>query len=72
MPFEDQLAILQRLHALIRIKGTGTPKQLYGRLDISRSALFRYLNVLRNLGAPIYYCSHRRSYCYEYNFELIL
>ena len=72
MSFEDQLAVLQRLHALIRRKGTGTPQQLYRRLEISRSALFRYLNVLRNLGAEIYYCSHRQSYCYEGEFQLVL
>lgn len=72
MTFQEKLLLLQRLHHLIRRKATGGPKDLVRILAISKASLFRYLDVLKSLGAPIYFCSTRNSYCYEYEFELIL
>jgi len=44
---------LKRIDHLIRIKGTGTPAQLASRIGISRGAFYLYLNLMRDLGAPI-------------------
>ncbi|MEL7222190.1 MAG: winged helix-turn-helix domain-containing protein [Bacteroidota bacterium] len=71
MKFSDTLYLLLRLHALIQRKGTGTPKALARRLNISRSALFRYLEMLESFDAPIAYCRHRQSYYYEEDFEFV-
>ena len=71
MTFQEKLQLLQRLHHLIRRKATGSPLELTRRLSVSRAALFRYLDILKSFGAPVYYCSDRQSYCYEHEFELI-
>jgi predicted DNA-binding transcriptional regulator YafY len=56
---------LQNIDRLIRVKGTGTPKQLAQRLHISESLLYEYLSFMKEQGAPIAYCKNRRSYYYE-------
>lgn len=71
MTFQEKLLLLRRLHDLIRRKATGTPLELTRRLSISRAALFRYLDILKSYGAPLYYCSNRQLYCYKDDFELI-
>ncbi len=70
MTFFEQLTLLKRLDILIRRKATGTPAQLARRLDISRASVFRYINELKGVGAPIQYCKSRESYYYEEHFEL--
>ena len=66
----EQLSLLKRLDLLIRRKATGTPMQLARRLGVSRASVFRYLNELKSVGAPIQYCKVRPRYFYEYHFEL--
>ena len=70
MNFLEQLSKLKRLDALIQRKGTGTALQLASRLNVSRTTIFNYLNILKDLGAPLAYCNNRRSYYYEEPFHL--
>lgn len=70
MHFLDQFKLLKRIHDLIRRKATGSPEQLANRLDLSRASVFRQINLLKQLGAKIYYCQHRESYVYEEKFIL--
>lgn len=56
---------LERIDYLIRIKGTGTPAQLAQRLGMSKRAIFDYLNLMREYGAPIKFCNARQSYYYD-------
>ncbi len=70
MTFVEHFRLMQRIHNLIRTKSTGSPKELAERLEISRSALFRYMEDLKTLGATIQYCRFRQSYYYEENFVL--
>lgn len=72
MSFLNQLRTIKRLHHLIARKGTGCPKNLASRLQISRATLFRYIEVLNSLGADIQYCNYRKSYYYQERFELNL
>lgn len=72
MTFFDHINRIKRLHALIRHKATGTPKDLADRMDVSRSTLFRHLDDLRSLGAPIAYEKDRQTYYYEEPFDLKL
>lgn len=55
---------LERLDYLIRSKSTGTPDKLASRLGISRSCLYTYLSLLKDLGAPVSYCRKRNSFYY--------
>ena len=60
----EQLEVLERLHLLIKRKGTGTPKALAQKLKISKRQLYRYLSILKSQDAVIKYCKDRESYYY--------
>ena len=72
MCFLDELRLLQGVHNLIRIKGTGSVKDLSRRYGVSRRTILRKIETLRNLGAEITFCKHRQTYMYKENFELNL
>jgi hypothetical protein len=63
---------VQYMHYLIAHKATGTPEEFASKLGIGRSVLMEHLRDLRDLGAVIHYCTHRRSYYYEGTFRLII
>ena len=62
---DEMLKIISRIDHLIRIKGTGRPKDLADRLGVSRRSVFFYLNFMKERGAPIKYCFDRKSYYYD-------
>lgn len=55
---------LKRVDRLIRIKGTGSPKELAERIGVSERTAFQYIDWLKKLGAPIKYNRIRESYVY--------
>jgi predicted DNA-binding transcriptional regulator YafY len=61
----DALNRLERIDSLIRIKGTGTPIQLANRIGVSERCLYKYLNLMKEFGAPIKFCNSRQSYYYD-------
>lgn len=67
MTLLEKLKMIERINSLIRRKSTGTPKQLASRLEISERCLFKTLKLMKEMGAPIYYCITRESYAYEYD-----
>ncbi len=72
MQLREKIGTLHRLHKLIQHRMTGNSKQLAKQLHVSKSTLFRYLNELKALGAPIAFCNEGRHYYYEEDFELRL
>ncbi|MCH7399021.1 HTH domain-containing protein [Belliella sp. DSM 107340] len=56
---------ISRLDQLIRLKSTGTPKELANRLEISESTLYETISMMKQLGAPINYDKLRKSYYYQ-------
>ena len=62
----EKLKQIERIDNLIRRKSTGTPKELAVRLKISERALYHCLDLMKDMKAPVYYCSSQQSYCYEY------
>jgi predicted DNA-binding transcriptional regulator YafY len=56
---------LARIDQLIRIKATGTPVELADKLGISERSVYEYLNLMKDLGAPIKFNSYRQSYYYD-------
>lgn len=50
---------------LIRIKGTGTPAELASRIGVSERSVYEYLSLMKELGAPIKFCSYRETYYYD-------
>ncbi|UJH67227.1 HTH domain-containing protein [Allomuricauda sp. SCSIO 65647] len=60
----QQIAILERIDQLIRLKSTGKPKQLAERLGVSEATVFRMIEIMKEMNAPICYDLTRQSYIY--------
>ncbi|MDQ6477418.1 HTH domain-containing protein [Dyadobacter sp. LHD-138] len=65
MNLTKYLERFDRLHHMIRRKATGSPAELAEKLNLSERATFEYIRVMREMGAPIAFCPHRRTYYYE-------
>lgn len=65
MRFNERVSLIERIDQLIRLKATGTPSSLAERLNISEASLFRIINEMKELDAPISYCIASQSYFYE-------
>jgi biotin operon repressor len=65
MNLQEQINLVSRVHQLIRLKATGTPKDLAQRLGMSESTLYRVIDEMKCIGFPIVYNKARQSYCYE-------
>lgn len=52
---------------LIQIKATGPPAELAAKIGISERSIFDYLNLMREMGAPIKFSHLKKSYYYVYN-----
>ena len=60
-----QLERLKKMHQLIKVGNTGTPKEFAFKLGISESQLYNILEDLKIKGFPIKYSRSIKSY--EYN-----
>ncbi len=65
MTFVKSLQILERIDALIIRKSTGNPSQLANKIGVSERSVYNYLNLLKELGGEINYCTRRMSYFYS-------
>lgn len=64
---------LRYLDRLIKLKATGTPKELSQKLGITERAWYKYRDeLIHDLGLPITYCNYHKSYIYteEGGFEI--
>ncbi len=62
---------LEKINTLIRLKATGTPKDLAKKINTTERTVFRIIKQLKEMGCPIYYNKQRGSYCYEEEGKLI-
>ncbi|MEO0403669.1 MAG: HTH domain-containing protein [Bacteroidota bacterium] len=62
---------IERIDQLIRLKATGRPGDLAKRLNISVRSVYQTIDMMKEMGAEIYYCSQKRSYCYEGDMKFI-
>jgi len=60
-----QLERLKKMHQLIKMGNTGTPKEFAIKLRISESQLYNILDDLKDKGFPIGYSRSLKTY--EYN-----
>jgi predicted DNA-binding transcriptional regulator YafY len=63
---------IQRIDSLIRRRSTGTPKELAQTIEMSEASLYRYLEAMKSLGAPIRYDRKKNAYFYYADFKLTL
>ena len=61
---------LQQLHLRIVQENTGTPKQLASFMNISERSLYKLLEYLKDLKAPVCYDRLCNTYYYCEDFEL--
>ncbi|WP_148639190.1 hypothetical protein [Aquimarina longa] len=55
---------MERIDQLIRMKATGTPVELAARLEVSKTKLYRTINTMKALNAPLEYDVNLQSYVY--------
>ena len=58
------MELIERIDRLIRLQATGNSAELAARLNISRAQLYRIINVMKDLNAPIEYDFTIPSYIY--------
>ncbi len=58
------IELIGRIDQLIRLQATGTPQELAEKLDISRTKLYRTINTMKSLNAPIQYDATLQSFVY--------
>ena len=61
---------IKRMDDLIRRKATGTSWEFAKNMNISRSTLMEYIDLLKCMGAPIAYDKFRNSYYYLFSCTL--
>ncbi len=61
----QHITLIDRIDQLVRLQATGTPEALSTRLGISKTKLYRTINTMRALEAPILYDMSLQSYIYE-------
>ena len=64
-----QIILIQKIDRLICMRATGSPHDLAYKLGISKTKLYRILDVMKELGAPIFYNSCLQSFVYENTVE---
>jgi hypothetical protein len=72
MNYEKTFDNFDRLHHLIKKKGTGTPKHLSEKFKVALGTVNNWIKLLRNKGLPIVYCRKAQTYYYEYEVEVII
>ena len=60
----------QSIDQLIRLKATGTPKELVKKFNSSERQIYNYVKSLKELGAEIEFSRNFQSYIYVENMEL--
>jgi len=65
MTLLQKLQQIERVDVLIRRKSTGSPASLATRLDTSERCVYDLIKLMKQMGAPIYFCQQRNSYMYQ-------
>ena len=60
-----QIEVIERIDQLIRMQATGTPEELANRLNISKTKLYRIINMMKELNAPVEYDLDKQCFVYE-------
>jgi len=67
----QQIELIERIDQLIRLKATGTPKCLAEKLDISEASLYRLIDTVKEMGAPVEFNIRYQSYIYANDVNFI-
>jgi hypothetical protein len=70
MSFKKYIERIKRIDRLIRLRATGTPKELSQKINISDSLLYEILSEMKELGAIIVYDKTFKTYYYKEPVEI--
>jgi len=60
-----QIELIERIDQLVRMQATGSAEDLASRLNISKTKVYRAINTMRDLNAPVVYDMTIQSFVYE-------
>ena len=66
----ETLQRLQTIHKRIQQGNTGTPWEFAKTLNISRRALYNYIELLKSYKAPICYSKSDKKFYYTHDYDL--
>ncbi|MDF1694684.1 MAG: hypothetical protein P1U56_02580 [Saprospiraceae bacterium] len=64
MRFFEKIQVIERIDQLIKMKATGSARDLARRTNLSKSTIYEILDIMKCMGAEIEYCTCRKSYYY--------
>lgn len=64
MRYIEKTMLIERIDQLIRLKATGSARELAKRVEVSKSCVYEILEVMKMMGADIAYCRYQKSYYY--------
>lgn len=70
MKLEHYLQKLEAIDQKIRLKATGGPEEFAESLGMSKASLYRYIDFLKDYGAPIFFDVKSKNFCYEYDINI--
>ena len=59
-----QIELLRKMHKLIELSHTGSPERFAKRLGISERRLYKLIEEMKDIGAPIDYSRKTETYYY--------
>jgi predicted DNA-binding transcriptional regulator YafY len=72
MPAMKFINKILRINTLVKLRATGSPHELAGKLGISERSVYEYINDMKELGAPIAFSYSHNSYIYYEDGELLI
>lgn len=67
-----QIEQLRKLHRMIKLETTGSPKTMAKRMHVSERQLYNLIDQLRTMDAPIRFNRRANTYFYAHDFELLV
>lgn len=67
-----QIQQLNKLHGMIMLESTGSPKEMARYMRISERQLYHLLEQLRDMEAPIRFNRRSNTYYYDSEFDLLV
>lgn len=64
MRYIEKTMLIERIDQLIRMKATGSARELAKRIGISKSSVYEIIEIMRMMGAEIEYSYARKSFYY--------
>lgn len=72
MPAMKFINKILRINTLVKLRATGSPRELACKLGISERSVYEYINDMKELGAPIAFSYSHNSYIYYADGELLI